>query len=92
MLNDHAEMRQENQHRELHQRRDTVETHWLPWARFNLHRNPFGELLVEERATLAVLEECELEIGGLQSKEAIQLIRDCGRGKTTRLLAIRHRV
>ncbi len=92
MLNVHAEIRREKQTRPLHRRQDAEEAHWLPWARFNLHRNPFGELSVEERARLAVLEESELEIGGLQSKEAIQLIGDCGRGKTTRLLAIRHRV
>ena len=29
---------------------------WLPWARFNLHRNPFGELSSEERSELAVVE------------------------------------
>ena len=29
---------------------------WLPWARFNLHRNPFGELTPDERAELAVVE------------------------------------
>ena len=29
---------------------------WLPWARFNLHRNPFGELTTDERSELAVVQ------------------------------------
>ena len=29
--------------------------HWLPWARCNLQRNPFGELSRCERAELAVV-------------------------------------
>ena len=29
---------------------------WLPWARFNLHRNPFGELTPDERSELAVVQ------------------------------------
>mgnify|MGYP001827330815 CR=1 FL=1 len=91
MLNAKPWMREKNEPPVPLKRRSEHQDHWLPWARFNLHRNPFGELSIEERARLAVFEDHELAMGDLRSKEAIQLIGDCGHGKTTRLLAILHR-
>ncbi|TWU20658.1 hypothetical protein Pla52o_45370 [Novipirellula galeiformis] len=60
----------------------------LPWAWCNLWRNPFGELTREERAELAVVDVAELAAGVQGEKAAVQLIGDCGRGKTTRMLAL----
>lgn len=63
--------------------------HWLPWARLNLRRNPFGELTASERVETAVVAiDFYLDLLG-QDSTAIQFIGDCGRGKTTRLLALR---
>lgn len=56
--------------------------------RLNLWRNPFGELTPSERAELAVFAEGDLSRCDVGECEAIQLIGDCGRGKTTRMLAI----
>lgn len=62
---------------------------WLPWARFNLQRNPFGELTQDERAELAVVEvDYLIEILG-DPRQAVQFIGECGRGKTTRMLKLR---
>lgn len=62
---------------------------WLPWARFNLHRNPFGELTPDERAELAVVEvDYLIEMLG-DPRQAVQFIGECGRGKTTRMLKLR---
>ena len=62
---------------------------WLPWARFNLHRNPFGELTQDERAELAVVEIGYLTAMLGDSRQAVQFIGQCGRGKTTRMLKLR---
>lgn len=62
---------------------------WLPWARFNLHRNPFGELTQDERAELAVVEVDYLIRMLGDPRQAIQFIGECGRGKTTRMLKLR---
>ncbi|MCH5375399.1 MAG: hypothetical protein JJ992_15625, partial [Planctomycetes bacterium] len=61
---------------------------WHPWSRLNLWRNPFGELIPEERAALAVFEAGDLDRCRVGPGEAVQLIGDCGRGKTTRMLAL----
>ncbi|TWT82558.1 hypothetical protein CA13_40210 [Planctomycetes bacterium CA13] len=59
-----------------------------PWGWCNLFRNPFGELTPDERAELAVVDISEI-VGVLnQPRIAIQFIGECGRGKTTRMLAI----
>lgn len=65
--------------------------HWLPWADCNLYRNPFGQLTRDERAEVAVVDMDSImqRVGNMRS--ALQLIGDCGRGKTTRLLALRKR-
>ena len=61
----------------------------FPWTRLNLKRNPFGELTEDERAELAVFAEGDLSRCDVVAGQAVQLIGDCGRGKTTRMLAIR---
>ncbi|TWU40708.1 hypothetical protein [Novipirellula artificiosorum] len=59
-----------------------------PWAWCNLFRNPFGELTPAERASLAVVEIEPIVRAVNRQRVAVQLLGDCGRGKTTRLLAI----
>ncbi len=54
----------------------------LAFAHLNLRFNPFGELDPTERARVAVLPPFELRSG-----EALQVMGEAGRGKTTHLLA-----
>jgi hypothetical protein len=54
----------------------------------NLRRNPFGELTREERVRAAVVDCAPLCEWLDADRRAVQFIGDCGRGKTTRLLAI----
>ena len=61
---------------------------WLPWAWCNLRRNPFGELSRNERAELAVVDIDAIADHASEPYHAVQLIGDCGRGKTTRMLAL----
>lgn len=59
-----------------------------PYARFQLFRNPFGELTSGERAQLAVI-DLDLCLAQLQhSRAVLQVLGPCGHGKTTHLLAI----
>jgi hypothetical protein len=59
-----------------------------PFRRYNLRRNPFGELTQQERAELAVVDPTDW-LDFLQDDLAVlQFIGPCGRGKTTHLLAI----
>jgi hypothetical protein len=59
-----------------------------PYARYNLRRNPFGELTREERAELAVVEvERWVDLLGDQGR-AVQFMGQAGDGKTTHLLAL----
>lgn len=63
----------------------------LPFARLNLTRNPFGELPLETRSQLAVL---DIEVAPWLERLrepgfALQITGECGRGKTTHLLALR---
>jgi len=58
----------------------------LPFAHLNLRFNPFGEAGLDERAPLAVV-----ELPPLGQGEVVQFVGDCGRGKTTHLLALRAR-
>lgn len=62
-----------------------------PYARFNLRRNPFGELTRQERAELAVVDASEWLRMLQQSTTALQFVGECGQGKTTHLLAL-HRL
>lgn len=65
--------------------------HWLPWASCNLRRNPFGELTREERAEVAEVDVDRIAGRVAKPHTAVQLIGDCGRGKTTRMLALMNR-
>ena len=65
---------------------------WLPWAWCNLRRNPFGELTRQERIELAVVDVGSIIDRVKTPRSAVQLIGDCGRGKTTRMLACGHRL
>ncbi len=62
-----------------------------PFAHLNLTRNPFGELPLELRGRLAVLgADAARYIERLrQPGFVLQVIGECGRGKTTHLLALR---
>jgi len=61
----------------------------LPFAHLNLCRNPFGELPLDQRAALAVV-DVDRFVGRLKRPGyAVQFLGDKGRGKTTHLLAIR---
>ena len=60
-----------------------------PFVRLNLRRNPFGEPAPEEVGELVVA-DVESMAGWLSApRRALQLIGDCGRGKTARLHALR---
>ncbi len=73
------------------------------WPGANLFRNPFGELTRAERAELAVVDlepvvEFVAQTGSGDDRSprfrrgtAYQMIGECGRGKTTRLLAVGRR-
>ncbi len=63
--------------------------HWLPFAAFNLRCNPFGEKTQDDRAALAVVDAQRWVSVATQPQRAIQFIGECGRGKTTHLLALR---
>ncbi len=64
-----------------------------PYAAHGFWRNPFGELSVEERTALAVVDSAPL-LDYLTSQSAadrypaLQFIGDCGFGKTTHLLVL----
>jgi len=59
-----------------------------PYARWNLRRNPFGELTRGERAELAVVDVHPWGEALRRSDVALQFVGPCGHGKTTHLLAI----
>ncbi len=69
-----------------------VKHRWMPTAAFNLWRNPFGELTRQERVSLAVISDNEFMHCKIGSSEAIQLIGDCGNGKTTRMLTFHQKL
>lgn len=65
----------------------------IPWwqrppafARYNLRRNPFGELTSEERGALAVI-----DLPPITEAAPLQIVADAGHGKTTHLLGLRAR-
>lgn len=63
-----------------------------PWNRLNLRCNPFGEPPTEEAGGLVVLpaeEELVEPLG--RGCSAVQVLGDCGRGKTARLRLLEHR-
>ncbi|MEM9587507.1 MAG: hypothetical protein AAGA03_09510 [Planctomycetota bacterium] len=57
--------------------------HWC-----NLNRNPFGELSADERAAVAIVDFGTVLPKITCSHHAVQFLGDCGRGKTTRMLAL----
>ena len=62
------------------------------YAHLNLTRNPFGEASTAERAALAVVDAehlSDLTEHLARPGFAVQIVGDCGRGKTTHLLALR---
>ncbi|TWU57206.1 hypothetical protein [Rubripirellula reticaptiva] len=61
------------------------------WERHHLVRNPFGELTREERTRLAIVDGDQWDSLIGRPHSAVQFIGDCGRGKTTRMLAIADR-
>jgi hypothetical protein len=58
------------------------------WSRSNLSRNPFGELTRAQRVELAIVDVEQLSGLVPADRIAVQLMGGCGRGKTTRLLAL----
>lgn len=63
----------------------------LPFSHLNLRFNPFGEIPLEHRAELALV-DIESIVGQLSDRRAaFQFIGDKGRGKTTHLLALKAR-
>jgi hypothetical protein len=59
-----------------------------PFLRHNLFRNPFGELTSSERAELAVVDVEPYLVFLADSRSVLQFLGDCGRGKSTHLLAL----
>ncbi len=59
-----------------------------PYHRYNLRRNPFGELLREERSRLAIVDARPWLDLLSDRRSVLQFIGPCGHGKTTHLLAI----
>lgn len=62
---------------------------WLPLGHLNLRYNPFGERTWQDRAKLAIVDVERWLPSFEHPGQAIQFIGDCGRGKSTHLLAIR---
>ncbi len=61
----------------------------LPFAHLNLRFNPFGEMPLEKRALLAIVEIDDVLSELRDDSVAFQFIGDRGRGKTTHLMAIK---
>ncbi|RMG08495.1 MAG: hypothetical protein D6731_21835 [Planctomycetota bacterium] len=61
----------------------------LPFAHLNLRYNPFGELPLELRPSLAVLDPEPFLARLAPLRAALQFLGEKGRGKTTHLLALR---
>jgi hypothetical protein len=59
-----------------------------PYNRYNLRRNPFGELTRAERAELAVVDTARWLDELSRPATALQFVAPCGYGKTTHLLAL----
>lgn len=66
---------------------------WLqpPFAHLNLRRNPFGEVALEERPALAVV-EIDPWIERVEAGAVVEFVGESGRGKSTRLLAMAARI
>lgn len=66
-------------------------THVNSFTRYGWFRNPFGELTPSERGRLAVVDWDSFGMHVGKPGTAVQFVGDCGRGKTTRLMAIGRR-
>jgi hypothetical protein len=69
----------------------TTATYANPWTAHGWFRNPFGELTAAERGRLAIVDWDRLAMHVGKPRTAVQFVGDCGRGKTTRLMAIHGR-
>lgn len=85
-----GDLRRGNAFEAIHSRRPPADCSWLPFSRWNLRYNPFGELLPAERAQVAIFDAMAVVAELREPATAIQFIGQCGRGKTTRLLALQH--
>ena len=71
-----------------HPNRKTSTIDWLPYAKLNLLRNPFGQLSREDRVAAAVV-DLDRWLPRLNNpKFALQIMGDCGRGKSTHMLSL----
>lgn len=63
-----------------------------PWRRLNLCRNPFGEPPAEEAGDLVVLPQAEELVAPLgRPRSVVQILGECGRGKTARMRFLERR-
>ena len=60
----------------------------LPFCHLNLRRNPFGELMPDERIPLAIVEIQPALDHLTLPRSSVQIVGEKGNGKTTHLLAI----
>ncbi len=63
-----------------------------PWIGFGLHCNPFGELSREDRIAAAVVDVNRIANHVCEPRTAYQLVGECGRGKTTRMLVLSRQI
>lgn len=63
----------------------------LPFAHLNLKRNPFGELPLDRRGAVAVGQLAD-EIEHLREGGIVEFVGESGRGKSTALHALTHRL
>lgn len=63
-----------------------------PYHRFKLSRNPFGELNRSERVENAIVDLQPFLNAIADSKTVVQILGECGNGKSTHLLAIHQAV
>jgi hypothetical protein len=68
-----------------------MSSYQLPFAHLNLKRNPFGELRLDRRGAVAV-GELDEEIEHLREGGVVQFVGESGRGKSTALHALAHRL
>lgn len=63
-----------------------------PWKRLNLRWNPFGEPRPTEAGKLVVIDRPFALVGPLlRERSVVQLVGECGRGKTARLRLLEER-
>lgn len=65
-----------------------MNANWLPFAKLNLLRNPFGQLSRDERIAAAIVDTDRWRERLADPGYALQFLGDCGRGKSTHMLAL----